>query len=291
MSMIKRVWPGEMTLGEAPAWDSSTGHLWFVDIKQQRVHRLDPGSDAVRSWDAPAPIGWVLPAGKNGSLLAGMKTGLAQFDPASGRFDLVAEVEPHVPGNRLNDATVAADGSVWFGSMDDAETADTGRIYRWDGTAVTAADLAPVCITNGPCFSPDGATLYHVDTLGGIIHASQVGLQGAVEHTRIFARIDPADGYPDGIVADVAGNIWVGLWNGWCARQYAPDGSIRTQVRLPAANITKVALGGPDLRTAYVTSARKGLDAQALAEQPDAGSLFSFEVDVPGQPLPMARIS
>lgn len=289
MSEIKRVWTGEMTLGEGPAWDPSTGRLWFVDIKQQRVHRFDPATGAVRSWDAPAPVGWVLPAGE-GALLAGMKTGLARFDPESGRFDLLSQVEPDVPGNRLNDATVARDGSVWFGSMDDEEAADTGRIYRWDGVAVTVVDLAPVCITNGPCFSPDGATLYHVDTLGGTIHAARIGPNATIVESRIFARIDPAEGYPDGIVADAAGNIWVGLWNGWSARQYAPDGSILAQVRLPAANITKIALGGPDLRTAYATSARKGLDAQALAGQPEAGSLFSFQVDVPGQPLPVARI-
>jgi D-xylonolactonase len=49
MSKIERVWAGEMTLGEGPAWDPSTEHLWFVDIKQQRVHRFDPASGAVRS--------------------------------------------------------------------------------------------------------------------------------------------------------------------------------------------------------------------------------------------------
>lgn len=60
-------------------------------------------------------------------------------------------------------------------------------------------------------------------------------------------------------------------------------------VRLPAANVTKVALGGPGRTTAYVTTARIGLDEAALADQPEAGSLFSFEVETPGQVLPPAR--
>lgn len=289
MGEVKAIWRGGLTLGEGPAWDPETSWLWFVDIKGQRVHRYDPRDESVRSWDAPAAIGWVLPAAGD-VLLAGLKTGLARFEPESGRFDHLITVEPDRPGNRLNDATVAHDGAVWFGSMDDGETTDTGHIYRWNGKAVEQVPLDPMCITNGPCFSPDGATLYHVDTLGGIIFASDVGSTGAISGTRVFARVDAADGYPDGIITDAAGNVWIGLWNGWRARLYAPDGTIVHEVRLPAANVTKIALGGPDLRTAYATTARKDLDMKALAAQPDAGALFSFEVDVPGHALPRARI-
>jgi sugar lactone lactonase YvrE len=51
---------------------------------------------------------------------------------------------------------------------------------------------------------------------------------------------------------------------------------------VPAANVTKLAFGGPDMTRAFVTTARKGLDAAALAAQPLAGDLFAFDVDVPG---------
>ena len=81
----------------------------------------------------------------------------------------------------------------------------------------------------------------------------------------------------------------MGIWGGYCARCYRPDGSLLRQVDLPAANITKVALGGADGRTAFVTSARIGLDDAALADQPHAGAVFSFDVDIAGKPLPLAR--
>jgi len=42
--------------------------------------------------------------------------------------------------------------------------------------------------------------------------------------------------------------------------------------------------GGDDGRTAFVTTARIGLDETALAAQPHAGDIFSFRVDVPGVP-------
>jgi sugar lactone lactonase YvrE len=60
--------------------------------------------------------------------------------------------------------------------------------------------------------------------------------------------------------------------------------------QLPVANITKIALGGPDLRTAFATTARQKLSPQDLEKQPDAGGLFSFEVEVPGLPCPLASL-
>jgi len=286
---VATVWDGGATLGEGPCWDAEAGRLWFVDIKGRRVYRLDPVTGTYEAWNAPAQVGWVLPA-QGGGMLAGLQTGLARFDPAGGGFTHLADVEPARPGNRLNDATVAPDGSVWFGSMDDGERALSGRVFRWDGARVRASAIEPVCITNGPAVSPDGRTLYHVDTAGGVIHAVELDADGGTGAVRPFAHVDPADGYPDGVICDAAGNVWVGLWGGWRARLYDPAGAIVTEVRLPAANITKVALGGEDGRTAFATSARAGLDADALAAQPQAGNVFSFRVDVPGQRLPLARL-
>jgi sugar lactone lactonase YvrE len=78
--------------------------------------------------------------------------------------------------------------------------------------------------------------------------------------------------------------VWTGLFGGWSARRYSPRGEFLTEVRFPCANVTKIAFGGPDLRTVYATTAWKGLSAQARAEQPLAGGLFRFEVDVAGLP-------
>lgn len=285
---VRNLWAGKATLAEGPAWDVQGGLLWFVDIKQRLVHRYDPCGGAVQSWTAPAQVGWVLP-GDGATLIAGLQTGLAEFDPQTGNFTHMVSVEPERPGNRLNDATVAADGSIWFGTMDDGECEATGRVYRWDGCSISAAGIDPVVITNGPAISPEGRTLYHVDTAGGIIYAVPLDQAGSTGEVREFARIDPADGHPDGVTVDAAGNVWLGLWGGGRARLYSPGGQILREVPIPASNVTKIALGGPDLKTAYVTTARAGLDAEELQAQPEAGSLFAFEVDVSGLPLPLVR--
>lgn len=287
---VRTVWAGGALLGEGPVWDAARQLLWFVDIKQCRIHRLDPATGKADQWRTPSPVGWVFPS-DDGGLIAGLKTGLARFDPDSGAIAMLAEVEPGLPGNRLNDATVGADGAIWFGTMDDAEFTTTGRVYRFANGAVRRLPIDPAVVVNGPALSPDGRTLYHVDSAARTIQAIDLAAEGTLGPPRVFARVADADGYPDGPSVDAAGNIWVGLWQGWRARLYAPDGAILTEVRLPAANVTKVALGGPDLRTAYVTTARIGLDDATLAGQPDAGNLFAFDVQTPGRALPLARLS
>ena len=281
MSEARSIWNGQATLGEGPIWDPAREVLWFVDIKQHTVHQLDAEGGDARSWQAPAQVGWVIPAA-DGRLVAGLQTGLAVFDPRDGSFTPLAEVEADLPTNRLNDATVGADGAIWFGSMDDNEKDRTGRFYRWDGQQVTPLAIDPVRITNGPALSPDGATLYCVDTVGSVIHAVSLDADGQVAATRPFAVVDPKHGHPDGCSVDSAGNVWLGLWGGWRARLYSPAGEVLREVWLPASNVTKVALGGPDLKTAFVTTARAGLSDAQLAEQPEAGNVFAFDVDIPG---------
>lgn len=267
------------TLGEGPVWAYDA--LWFVDIKQLKLFRLEPSSGKLDSWTAPAQIGWALPSA-DGGFLAGLQTGLHRFDPESGTFSLLAVVEPERPGNRLNDACTDPKGRLWFGSMDDAEESPTGAIYRADRTGIFEV-TSGISITNGPAVSPDGAVLYHNDTLGRIIYASLIEADGTLADTRVFARIAPEDGYPDGPVVDSEGFVWVGLWGGWSVRRYAPSGELVGTVRLPVANVTKIAFGGPGMTTAYATTAAKGLSDGERAAQPLAGAIFAFDAGVAGQ--------
>ena len=277
------------TLGEGPVWIAGEAALWFVDIKQKKLHRFDPDAGRLASWDAPAQIGWILPA-EDGGLIAGLQHGLYLFDRATGDFALLAETEADLPGNRLNDATTDPDGRIWFGSMDDGEAAESGRFYRFERGAIADAGLPPVAITNGPAVSPDGRRLYHTDTIGKVIHVADIGADGKLSNSRPFVRFGPDDGYPDGPTVDAEGCLWTGLFAGWEARRYSPAGALLETVRFPVSNVTKLAFGGPDLRTVYATSAAKGLSERSLAKQPEAGNLFSFRADVPGLPMTPAAL-
>ncbi|MEG8221690.1 SMP-30/gluconolactonase/LRE family protein [Sphingomonas sp. HH69] len=276
-------------LGEGPIWVARDAALWFVDIKGHCIHRYDPALNVERSWTAPGQVGWIVPT-DDGLFAVGLQSGIHRFDPTSASFRLLHAPEAQVPGNRLNDATVAADGALWFGSMDDGETQDSGHIYRLHRGLCANVGLPPVSITNGPALSPDGRTLYHTDTLDRHIWRTALGADGAIGETHLFTTIEDGAGYPDGPTVDAEGCLWTGLFGGWAVRRYDPAGVLMREIRFPVANITKIAFGGDDLSVAYATTARKGLDMTALTEQPLAGDLFAFDPGVAGLPGHVATI-
>lgn len=286
--MIDCIWPVAATLGEGPVWDAQARRLWFVDIKGGQLHALTPETGARDSFDIGGNPSFALPSDQGG-LVIGNRDRLLHW--RSGQATELARIPGMLETDRTNDATVDAHGRLWFGSMDDPETTPTGRVRVYDGATIMEAGGAAI-VTNGPAITGDGRYLYHVDSLGRTIwrfdiRGGATTLFGGVPF-RTFAG---DEGLPDGVIVDAEDHLWVGFWAGGCARRFAPDGQLVTEVRLPCANVTKLALGGADLRTAYVTTARAGLNAAELAAQPLAGGLFSFRVEVPGRVLPRVRLS
>jgi len=271
------VWEVRAELGEGPVWDAARGCVWFVDIKGRQLHRHDPATGRNESWTTPDQTGFALPA-DDGSLICGVKGGLHRFTPVDGRFERILPVEEDRPGNRLNDGFVDPEGGLWFGSMDDAEAARSGALYRWFRGVLERHD-DDHGITNGPALGPDGRTLYHHDTADRTIFAYDHEA-GRLSNRRVFAV--PETGYPDGPAVDAAGTLWVGLFHGGGVARFAPDGTQLETLVFPVPTVTKIAFGGEDLRTVYATTAWKGLSPEARAAHPTAGGLFRFRVETPG---------
>ena len=282
-------WDVAADLGEGPVWSERDRALWFTDIKSRKIHRFDPGTGHKHSWDSPEQVGFVLPA-RSGGFVAGLESGLYRFDPEDGAFDLIAEVEPGLPDNRLNDGVVDPEGRIWFGTMDKSERAKSGAFYCFDGGELRRTHLTGIAITNGPAISPDGDRLYWVDTLAGTISDCAIGVGGELGPSRKLVTIMPAEGHPDGPTVDAEGCIWISLYSGWEARRYSPEGQLLERARFPVSNITKLAFGGPEMRTAFATTARHLLRPDALEDQPLAGGLFEFEAGVAGVASPLAAI-
>jgi D-xylonolactonase len=282
MSLFEPVclWNVGAELGEGALWHAPSKQVYFVDIKGSKIHRCAPDGSARQTWSTPKTPGFVLPV-DGGGFICGMRDGIYRFDENSGEFSLIQPVEAELASNRLNDGYVAADGALWFGSMDDEEYRTSGALYR-----LAAGELAQVepeyIITNGPAISPDGNTLYHNDTMNHKVYAFDVLPGAQLANKRTFHTFSDSE-YPDGMAVDTGGNVWVALFCGGRIDRFSATGELIQSVKLPCSNVTKLTFGGDDLRTVFVTTAWKGLSPEQRALEPLAGGLFTFRTDTPGQ--------
>ena len=283
------LWQSDCGTGEGPVWCDVHKCVWFVDISGNLLHRYSPESGAQDSWTAPQKPGFVVPT-NSGVLVVGLAHALAHFDPATGDFTPFADVESDRPTNRINDGIADAQGRLWFGTMDDAEVAQTGALYSWDIENGLIRHDDGFGVTNGPSFSPDARTFYLTDSFARAVYAYDHD-DGVLTNRRTFLTLEPEAGYPDGTTVDEDGGLWIGLWDGGSVRRYSADGTQTHEVPIPSRNVTKIGFGGAGRSTAYVTTARDGVGQTALAEQPSSGGLFSFETAHTGLPHYRARTS
>lgn len=280
------------TLGEGPRWHSGEGRLYWVDIAAQTLHRWRPGEGApeTRHFDAPVAC---LAFRSNGGLVLGMQAGCALIDdwddaprcfgpqPLAGRL-----------GHRMNDGRTDPAGRFWVGSMNGAKDVADATLYRLDADGALTAVEGGMMTCNGAAFTADGRCFAHSDTPSHAVRLYDCDpATGELANQRILRQFEPGVGpglgRPDGGSFDADGCYWVAMFDGWRVVRLSPAGDVLADVRLPVQRPTMIAFGGNDGRTAFVTSAKTGLDAAALAAQPLAGGIFAFRVDVPGVAEPM----
>ena len=287
---VRRVLDAQTKLGEGVLWDTRRQVVWFVDIKQRRLWHYDPATGSNAYTQAPEQIGWAVPA-DDGNLLCGLKDGLYLFDPEEQVFTKRMAVPGEPAGNRLNDACVDPWGRVWFGSMHDGEDDASGRFYVYDRGEIRAEGPSGITITNGPAVNLAGDRIYFTDTGSQKMMVAELSASGVSEaQTFVDTGALFPDAYPDGPVVDAEGHVWTGLYLGSKVARFSPDGALVATVDIPARDVTKMAFGGPDLATVYVTSAIKDMKAGNMKEYPQAGGLFAFEAPVRGFAQPIAKL-
>ncbi|WP_392340265.1 SMP-30/gluconolactonase/LRE family protein, partial [Vibrio cidicii] len=134
-------------------------------------------------------------------------------------------------------------------------------------------------LSNGLGWSPDGATIYHIDTYAKTLSSHSYGA-GGFDHDEPWVAI-PAEfpGYPDGMRVDAEGMLWVAQFSGGCVVRYAPDGRELARVLVDAQQPTCVGFVGERL---VITSAIEHLTPEERV--PADGALFLADVGVAGVP-------
>jgi sugar lactone lactonase YvrE len=272
-------------IGEGPAWDAPAASLLWTDIAGMRIHRLDPASGAVWTRALEQMAGAVLPRATGGLALC-LQDGVYLADSDDGPIRLLAPVEAANEATRLNDVKTDRAGRLWGGTMALDAEAGAGSFYRIDPDGSVTTIARPVTISNGVDWSLEGSLMYYIDTATGRMDVFDFDLTaGEASGRRPLIEFDEAFGIPDGMTVDADGCLWVAFYDGWAVRRFTPTGALERTIELPAARTTSCAFGGPGLDQLYVTSARDGLSAAQLAEQPHAGGLFVVEPGVAGLPI------
>jgi L-arabinonolactonase len=272
-------------LGEVPIWSEREQALYWIDCFKPALHRFEPPSGRVTSWTPPVKLG-SFALREHGGMLLASRSGLGLYDPGAATFELLHNPEADRPNNWLNDGRCDRKGRFWVGSMDKLLQQPSARLYRFDPDRSCHVMQEAIWLTNGVAFSPDDRWLYAGDSHHNTIYRYALDLEcGTVADRQPFITI--SEGVVDGACVDRDGYLWNAQFDAGRVVRYAPDGRLDRVVALAVSRPTSCTLGGPDLRTLFVTTASFRLTPEQRAAQPDAGGLLALEVAVPGVPEPL----
>jgi sugar lactone lactonase YvrE len=282
-------------LGEGPHYDERTDRVMWVDILGKRLlWRVLSGSGETDRGELPVQghLGAAVPRA-NGGLVLCLPEGPALLEPDGslrvlGGYAQADAAAGHRPAAgvamRSNDAKADPGGRLWLGTMAYDERPDAGALYRLDpGAAAPVRVVSGVAVSNGLGWSPDGRTMYYIDSPTHRVDA--FGYEpdtGALGERRPFATFDPEWGFPDGMCVDADGGVWVACWSGGAVRRFAPDGSLDRVVDVPAPLVTSCAFAGEGYDLLVITTAAKN-DAGA---GPEAGLTYLHRpAGIAGRPV------
>lgn len=261
---------GGMTFTEGPVWVAKGNYLLFSDIPANEVKRWSK-TDGLSTWLKPSHKANGHTLDLQGNLIScehaarhvtritldGKKTCTVLADRYNGkRF------------NAPNDAAVKNDGTIWFtdpGYGLAPEQQELPKRYVFCLYPKTGK-LYPVVDDfdrpNGLCFSPDQKQLVIADS-GEPKHLRvfEVTADNKLTNGRVFAKMAPSQGNPDGIRADTDGRIYVTGKEG--VYVFDKTGKLLGTIRTPevAANCE---FGAEGFHTLFIT-ARTSLYAVKLA--------------------------
>jgi sugar lactone lactonase YvrE len=294
MSMQDPRWqvalPARAELAERPVWDPAARAMIWVDINAGLLHRFTPAADGTADGDQVivdldhVAIGAAAPRRRGGYILAAADG--FRLTTADGALDGDPVRPPDMgPDLRFNDAACDPAGRFWAGTVAADRRAGAAALYRLDADGTITTVLTGITESNGLGWSPDGATMYYIDSGEPHLRVQTFGYSvesGHIEPGPDLVTFGPGDGTSDGLVVDAEGCLWIAFWGGHQVRRYSPAGELLDTVEMPVSQPSCPGFGGDDLSVLYVTSAWKDMSPAQYEAEGLAGDLFVVSTSARG---------
>ena len=258
------------TLSESPQWSHAEQALYWVDIEQGLLHRVEWRRRHHECVGLPAPVTMVVPGPP---LLVTSGNSLLSFDWHTRESREIAALALDPARVRFNDGKIDPRGRLWLGTMAIDERSPIAGLYRLVGHTLERV-LTDVSISNGIVWH--GHTMYYADSGTCRVDAFDYDAErGAldVDSRRTVLEVPEENGPPDGMALDVEGNLWIALVKGRRVSCFAPDsGEERARINVNAAKVCACCFGGPDMTHLFISTAREGHD-----DPPGSGAIFIAE--------------
>ncbi|MFK8049383.1 MAG: SMP-30/gluconolactonase/LRE family protein [Halioglobus sp.] len=274
-------------LGEGIIWDERDESIWWTDIQNSMLYRCHLAEEKLEQWTTPERVGCFALVADKDYLIVGFESGFAYYDPRSGYLEWLKKVGQDTPNTRLNDGRADRQGRFWAGSMvENGGSPPAGKLYCMDQQMQCSSHFSELSISNGLCWSPDSAFMYHTDTPTREIYRYNFdATTGAMSNRTLFVKTEQGC-FPDGSTVDAQGYLWNAQWGASQVVRYSPHGEVDLVLKVPASQPSCVAFGGPKLDTLFVTTARENLSADDLAQQSEAGNVLIYRTDISSIPDP-----
>ncbi len=261
-------------LGEGPVWDAGT--LYWVDITGKAIFAKREDAAQAKHYPVGVEVGSLV-LWQDDRVVLATGSGFQSFDLSTGKREPWPNPEEGLADNRFNDGKCDPRGRFVAGTMNRHGVAAQGALYSLNHDRRARRIFGPVSCSNGLAWTEAGTTLYYIDTPSRVVRAFAYELDtGELSAERVVIAIPKGHGSPDGMTIDRAGNLWIGLWDGWAVECWSPSsGQGLARIEVPAARVTSCTFGGAGFDTLFITTARTGLDERALAGQELAGSVFT----------------
>ncbi|WP_439693440.1 SMP-30/gluconolactonase/LRE family protein [Curtobacterium sp. SP.BCo] len=252
------------TWAEGPCWIPATRTLRWSDIPGDRILQWHADTGLVDAYAEAVEFTNGRTLDRDGSVVQCSHGHRRVERDRDGTVTPIVDRWNGVRLNSPNDVVVARDGSVWFtdpayGITQPREGHPGEREYRdhWVFRCGPGGeDLRPVAVDvdepNGLAFDPAERVLYIASSSSDepVIRAyDRVG--DLLKNGRVFARLEPGEGVPDGIRVDVHGNVWSSSHRGVVV--FDPSGVRVGEIAVPET-VANLCFGGDDGTTLFLAA-------------------------------------